>query len=223
MNQLLMALCLCSAEMAGHHDHAGHHDRHAHQDRRPCCDPSGSIPGLDGGDMSFRLINRNDPCYRGTMFDALKVTRAYRDNEAFAFHHFEGKRLQISGRLVQVRRDAVNYVVVDANGKPVAVAPAVVAIPGVYSWSDDTIEVFTALVTPDGKPPTPKLLPDGTIQPAFGLEFRFPLSKLTRPEMRCAVAALWAGQYVTLRGDCRGAIKEGDYTGIIFENAEIVP
>jgi hypothetical protein len=215
MNQLLMALCVCSADLLG----------------APCCPPGYNGHDEFGGDMSFRLINRNDPCYRGTMFNALKVLRAYRDNEAFAFHHFEGKRLTISGRLVRVRRDTVNYVMVDERGIPVvpgavpgvAVAPGVVAIPGAYVWSEQTVEVFTALVTPDGKPPTPTLLPDGTIKPAFGLEFRFPLSKLTKPEHRCAVAALWAGQFVTLRGDCRGAIREGDYTGIIFENSEIVP
>ena len=43
-----------------------------------------------------------DPCDRGTSFTALKVVRAYRDNEAFAFKHLEGKQLEISGRLVAV-------------------------------------------------------------------------------------------------------------------------
>src|SRR5262245_47336034 len=112
MNQLLMALCVCSADLLG----------------CPHCNQSG-YQGHDGmgGDMSFTLINRNDPCYRGTMFNALKVLRAYRDNEAFAFHHFEGKRLTISGRLVRVRRDAVNYVLVDDKGVPLVPG----AVPGV--------------------------------------------------------------------------------------------
>src|SRR5439155_14521040 len=48
-----------------------------------------------------------DPCDRGTIFNALKVVRAYRDNEAFAFKHFEGKQLDISGRLVAVKRDKI--------------------------------------------------------------------------------------------------------------------
>jgi hypothetical protein len=78
------------------------------------------------------VLSTGDPsCERGTIFTALKVVRAYRDNEAFAFKHFEGKQLEISGRLVGVKRDkiVVNDVVV--------------------------FEGFVALVTPDGKPPKP--------------------------------------------------------------------
>jgi hypothetical protein len=211
MNQLLMALALCSAEL--------------NLGGRPCCDPPGYGQGAEmGGDMGYALMDPNNPCYRGTIFNSLKIVKSYRDNEAFAFTHFEGKRLQVSGRLVQVRRDSVQYVLVDpVTKKPVGPLPNTVALPGAYQWSADTQEVFTALVTPDGKPPTPVLNPDGTIKPAFGLEFRFPLSQLNTPAKRCAVAALWAGQFVTLKGDARGAIKEGEYTGIIFENAEIVP
>jgi hypothetical protein len=129
-----------------------------------------------------------DPCERGTIFTALKVVRAYRDNEAFAFKHFEGKTLDISGRLVAVKRDkiVVNDVVV--------------------------FEGFVALVTPDGKPPKP-----------FGLEFRFPLAALkANPQLACDVANLWAGQFVTLRGVCQGPVQEGDYVGIIFNDAQIV-
>jgi hypothetical protein len=70
-------------------------------------------------------------CNKGTIFNALKVVRAYRDNEAFAFKHFEGKRLEISGRLVAVKRDLI----VDEAG--------VVIFDG-----------YVALITPDGKPPT---------------------------------------------------------------------
>jgi hypothetical protein len=203
MNQLLLALALCSAEFG---------------DRRPCCDPPGMLDGEFGG-MGVTLIHRNDPCYRGTIFNALKIVRAYRDNQAFAFHHFEDKRLQVSGRLVKVRKDTVFYVEVDPVTKK-----ARRDADGLYLTTAKEVDVFTALITPDGKPPLPELLPDGTIKPSFGLEFRFPLSQLRdKPDIRCALAALWAGQFVTLKGDCRGAVTEGDYTAIIFENAEIVP
>jgi hypothetical protein len=76
-----------------------------------------------------------------------------------------------------------------------------------------TFEGFVALVTPDGKPPKP-----------YGLEFRFPLEKLKAdPQFACDVAALWAGQFVTLRGKSLGALPpEGDYIPIIFEDAQIV-
>jgi hypothetical protein len=130
-----------------------------------------------------------DPsCERGTIFTSLQVVRAYRDNEAFAFKHFEGKVLDISGRLVGVKRDkiVVNNVV--------------------------QFEGFVALITPDGKPPKP-----------FGLEFRFPLKALKDdPVLACAVANLWAGQFVTLRGKAAGPVTEGEYVGIIFEDAQIV-
>jgi hypothetical protein len=128
-----------------------------------------------------------DPCNRGTIFNALKVVRAYRDNEAFAFKHLEGKQLEISGRLVAVKRDkiVVNNVT--------------------------TFEGFVALVTPDGKPPKP-----------VGLEFRFPLAALKAdPQLACDVAALWPGQFVTLRGVCQGPVPEGEYVGVIFSDAQI--
>ena len=129
-----------------------------------------------------------DPCDRGTIFNALKVVRAYRDNEAFAFKHFEGKQLDISGRLVAVKRDKI------------VVGDKVV------------FEGFVALITPDGKPPKP-----------IGLEFRFPLAALKAdPQLACDVAALWAGQFVTLRGVCEGPVPEGEYVGVIFNNAQIV-
>jgi hypothetical protein len=140
--------------------------------------PGGAVAGVVSG----------DPCDRGTIFNALKVVRAYRDNEAFAFKHFEGKQLDISGRLVAVKRDkiVVNDVVV--------------------------FEGFVALITPDGKAPKP-----------FGLEFRFPLAALkANPQLACDVAALWAGQFVTLRGTCQGPVPEGDYVGVIFKDAQIV-
>lgn len=81
--------------------------------------PEGGVPAGD------------DLCERGTVFNALKVVRAYRDNQAFAFRHLEGKELEISGRLLAVRRDKI--------------------------VSGDTVvfEGFVALVTPDGKPPKP--------------------------------------------------------------------
>jgi hypothetical protein len=142
-------------------------------------------PGYEGGPSG--VLATGDPCDRGTIFNALKVVRAYRDNEAFAFKHFEGKELEISGRLVGVKRDriVVNDVVV--------------------------FEGFVALVTPDGKPPKP-----------FGLEFRFPLSALQAdPQFACDVAALWVGQYVTLRGKCQGALREGDYVAVIFNDAQL--
>lgn len=203
MNQLLLALCLVSAEFG--------------PGSRPCCDP----PAGDGfgGDMSFTLINKNDPCYRGTIFPALKVVRAYRDNEAFAYHHFEDKRLQISGRLVSIKkRLAVPYVEIDPVTKK-----AVRDADGRYELIER--DVFVALVTPDGKFPTPPLTPDGIIKEQIGLEFRFPIDTLKdKPAARCGISGLWVGQFVTLKGDCRGAYPSPDgYTAVIFENAEIVP
>jgi hypothetical protein len=87
--------------------------------------PYGDAAGGAGGVLAI------DPCERGTIFTALKVVRAYRDNEAFAFKHFEGKQLQISGRLVGVKRQKI--VVKDVT----------------------VFEGFVALITPDGKPPEP--------------------------------------------------------------------
>jgi len=148
-------------------------------------------PVLEGGPtgaMGAGILGSGDPCDRGTIFNALKVVRAYRDNEAFAYKHFEGKELEISGRLVGVKRDKI---VVDDKV---------------------VFEGFVALVTPDGKPPKP-----------FGLEFRFPLAALKAdPQFACDVAALWVGQYVTLRGKCQGALREGDYVAVIFNEAQIV-
>jgi len=90
-----------------------------------------SMPLWAGGPEGSVLAGGGDPCERGTVFNALKVVRAYRDNQAFAFRHMEGKELEISGRLLAVRRDKI--------------------IVG------DTVvfEGFVALVTPDGKPPKP--------------------------------------------------------------------
>lgn len=219
MNPLLLALCLCSAEFAhglGHHGqgHHGHHGHHGHKGDCPNCAPG------DGDDMSFTLINKNDPCYRGTIFPALKVVRAYRDNEAFAYHHFEDKRLQISGRLVSIKkRLAVPYVEVD----PVTRTP-IRDVEGKYSLIER--DVFVALVTPDGKFPAAPITPTGgEIKEMIGLEFRFPIDTLKdKPGARCNISALWAGQFVTLKGDCRGAYPSPDgYTAVIFENAEIVP
>jgi hypothetical protein len=130
-------------------------------------------------------------CDKGTIFTALKVVRAYRDNEVFAFKHLEGKRLQISGRLVAVKRD----VIFDQAGVAV-------------------FDGYVALVTPDGKPPA-----------QFGLEFRFPKTKLQQdPALACEVAELFPGQFVTLTGTSTGAIKSPDspYTGIIFADAALV-
>ena len=86
-------------------------------------------PGLYDGAVS--PAGPVDPCDRGTVFTALKVVRAYRDNAAFAFKHLEGKQLEISGRLVAVKKDTiiVNDIV--------------------------TFDGYVALVTPDGKPPKP--------------------------------------------------------------------
>lgn len=128
-------------------------------------------------------------CERGTIFKAVQVTKAYRDNEAFAFKFFEGKKLEVSGRLIAVKRDTIedpmtNKVLFDG---------------------------FVALVTPDGKPPKP-----------IGLEFRFPIEKLkSDPDLACQVANLWAGQFVTLRGTCTGAIKDPDYVAVIFADSEL--
>jgi hypothetical protein len=149
--------------------------------------PGDSVLGPGAYGVAGGVLSAGDPCDRGAIFNALKVVRAYRDNEAFAFKHFEGKQLEISGRLVGVKRDkiVVNDVVV--------------------------FEGFVALVTPDGKPPKP-----------FGLEFRFPLAALKAdPQFACDVAALWVGQYVTLRGACQGPVTEGEYVGIIFNDAQI--
>lgn len=84
-----------------------------------------------GGPEGSVLAGGGDLCERGTVFNALKVVRAYRDNQAFAFRHLEGKELEISGRLLAVRRDKI------------VVGDTVV------------FEGFVALVTPDGKPPKP--------------------------------------------------------------------
>jgi hypothetical protein len=86
--------------------------------------------GVEGA-PPYGVLGSGDPCDRGTIFTALKVVRAYRDNEAFAFKHFEGKELEISGRLVAVKRDRIVV--------------------------NDRVEFegFVALVTPDGKPPKP--------------------------------------------------------------------
>lgn len=145
-------------------------------------------PGYYEGSAGVMGAGTGDPCDRGTIFKSLKVVKAYRDNEAFAFKHFEGKKLEISGRLVAVKRDKilVNDVLV--------------------------FDGFVALVTPDGKPPKP-----------YGLEFRFPVATLKAdPQFACDVAALWAGQFVTLQGTCQGPMPEGDYVGIIFNDATIV-
>jgi len=128
-------------------------------------------------------------CDRGTIFKAVQVTKAYRDNEAFAFKFFEGKKLEISGRLIAVKRDTI--------------------------INEETMQVefdgFVALVTPDGKPPKP-----------VGLEFRFPIEKLKAdPDLACQVANLWAGQFVTLRGTCTGAIKDPGYVAVIFADSEL--
>ena len=218
MHQLLLALCLCSAEFGHGHDHGRHHGHGLGHGHRPCCDPQGGDEF--GGEMSFTLINKNDPCYRGTIFPALKVVRAYRDNEAFAYHHFEDKRLQISGRLVSIKkRLAVPYVEVD----PVTKKP-IRDVEGRYSLIER--DVFVALVTPDGKfPQAPLTVTGGEVKEMIGLEFRFPIETLKdKPAARCGISALWAGQFVTLKGDCRGAYPSPDgYTAVIFENAEIVP
>ena len=151
----------------------------------------GIAPGdgvLGAGGPAAGMVAGGDPCDRGTIFNALKVARSYRDNEAFAFKHFEGKELTISGRLVAVKRDKIVV-----NDKV-------------------EFEGFVALLTPDGKAPKP-----------FGLEFRFPVASLKAdPQFACDVAALWAGQFVTLQGKCAGAVPEGDYVGIIFNDAKIV-
>jgi hypothetical protein len=141
--------------------------------------------GIYGGPVGAGVTG--DPCDRGTSFTALKVVRAYRDNEAFAFKHLEGKQLDISGRLVAVKHDKIivnNVLVFDG---------------------------YVALVTPDGKPPKP-----------VGLEFRFSIAALRAdPQLACDVAALWPGQFVTLRGTCQGSVPEGDYVGVIFNDAQI--
>ena len=143
--------------------------------------------GEGAGGVGAGGVAGGDPCDRGTIFNALKVVRAYRDNEAFAFKHFEGRQLEISGRLVAVKRDKI---VVDDKV---------------------VFEGFVALVTPDGKAPKP-----------IGLEFRFPLAALkANPQLASDVAALWAGQFVTLRGVCQGPVPEGEYVGVIFNDAQI--
>jgi hypothetical protein len=93
--------------------------------------PGDMMMGSGGYGAGAGPIVAGDPCDRGTNFTALKVVRAYRDNEAFAFKHLEGKQLEISGRLVGVKRDKIiiNDVLV--------------------------FEGFVALVTPDGKAPKP--------------------------------------------------------------------
>lgn len=86
---------------------------------------------LRAGGPEAGVLAGGDPCERGTIFNALKIVRAYRDNQAFAFRHFEGRELEVSGRLLAVRRDKI------------VVGDTVI------------FEGFVALVTPDGKPPKP--------------------------------------------------------------------
>lgn len=209
MNAMLLALCLCSADLMLPKHHCKECEEHG-----------------DGG-MSFKLINSNDPCYRGTMFNALKIVTSYRDNQAFAYHHFEDKRLTVSGRLVAIKqRRLVPYVDID----PVTKKARLKEVPdefGKYELVEK--DVFVALVTPTGEFPTvpANLPPNKPVPELFGLEFRFPLETLKdNPKLRCALAGLYGGQrqYVTFRGDCRGAYPSPEgYTAIIFENTEIVP
>lgn len=208
MNQLLIALCLCSADFG-----------------RPQCEncPPGDGFGLGGGDPAVRLISSNNPCYRGTQFRALAVARAYRDNEAFAYQHFEDKRITVTmARIVSIKKQlAVPYVEINPTTKQ-----AVRKEDGSYSLVEK--DVFVALVTPTGDFPPPALNPiNGAPLPQnlIGLEFRFPLETLrNNPQLRCDLAGLATKVItVTLKGDCRGAAESPDgYTAIIFENAEIV-
>lgn len=205
MNAMVLALCLCSADLMLPKHHCEE------------CENG-------DGEMSFKLVSSNNPCYRGTMFPALKITRSYRDNQAFAYHHFEDKRLTVSGRLVAIKQKRlIPYVEVD----PVTKKAKLKEEPDAFS-KYELIEkdVFVALVTPDGKfPQLPQnLTPGAPIPELFGLEFRFPIDAMkNNAQLRCDVAALWAGQFVTLKGDCRGAYPSPEgYTAIIFENAEIV-
>ena len=94
-----------------------------------------------------------------------------------------------------------------------SVLGAVALAMGATAWAVTFVfDGFVALVTPDGKPPKP-----------FGLEFRFPVAALKAdPQFACDVAALWAGQFVTLKGTCQGSVPEGEYVGIIFNDAQIV-
>jgi len=149
-------------------------------------DGVGPVEGAGPGPM---YAPGHPSCERGTIFKAVQVTKAYRDNEAFAYKFFEGKRLEISGRLIAVKRDTI----VDEETKRVV------------------FDGFVALVTPDGKPPKP-----------IGLEFRFPIAKLEADkDLACQVANLWAGQFVTLRGTCTGAIKDPGYIAVIFADSEL--
>lgn len=136
-----------------------------------------------------------DPCDKGTIFTALKVVRAYRDNQVFAFKHFEGKRLDISGRLVAIKRDLI-----------------------LNEQGQEIFNGFVALVTPDGKPPTP-----GAPPVPFGLEFRFPEEKLkSNPQLACDLAELFPGQFVTLRGTVAtpGLLDKAGRQAVIFNDAD---
>jgi hypothetical protein len=152
---------------------------------------AGPYEGAAGGAGGVLVI---DPCERGTIFTALKVVRAYRDNVAFAFKHLEGKQLQISGRLVGVTRDkiVVNNVTV--------------------------FEGFVALITPDGKAPLPPTQPFG-LEFRFPLA-----ALQADPQLACDLGNLQPGQFVTLRGVCVGPpiTPEGEYIAIIFKDSQIV-
>jgi len=91
----------------------------------------GELATLPLKGMPGDVLSAGDLCDKGNIFTALKVVRSYRDNQAFAWKHFEGKTLDISGRLVGVKRDKI-------------VVNDVVVFDG-----------FVALITPDGKPPKP--------------------------------------------------------------------
>lgn len=71
-----------------------------------------------------------NPCVHPGIFGAVEVVRAYRDNQAYAAQFIEGREVQISGRIVNIRK-----------------------LPDELLPETDKPEVaYAILLTPDGKP-----------------------------------------------------------------------
>ena len=71
-----------------------------------------------------------NPCVHPGIFGAVDVVRAYRDNQAYAAQFIEGREVQISGRIVNIRK-----------------------VPeGLLPTTDTPSVAYAILLTPDGKP-----------------------------------------------------------------------
>jgi hypothetical protein len=78
--------------------------------------------------LSLAVFHADAPqCKHPGIFSAGAVAKAYRDNQAYAAEFFEGKEIQISGRMLKMKK-------VDAGG-------------------EGGKEQFALLLSADGKPP----------------------------------------------------------------------